>query len=332
MPWTITTPIILWAVISIPVFILLWIFPPKNKLTAIIILSGFFAGSFYFSFAVNWSIINYWLRVLPLILFILLSFRFWRTNRMYYDFELDRKHVTPFLPGKGVSTWVVMIVSLLFLAFFAFMDFRMIPSMGYKGYSGKPVLLFFPARYGMYVVPNGGNGLDGLAMNDVYQDWQGKKTGNPQSMAYAVDMMKMINNRGWVSNGILPNEKQMYESFGDLVFAPCVGTVVYTEDGHADIVNGTPETSLGNHIVFQCFEYYVTVANLKKGSVIVKVGDKVGYKYQIGQVGSSGSPSIPHLRVFTTVGSWDENGTPVPQLFDTGFQFLKRNDIFLPPY
>jgi hypothetical protein len=168
-------------------------------------------------------------------------------------------------------------------------------------------------------------------MNDVYQDWLGRKTGD-SSMAYAVDLMKMRNNRGWVSQGTLPTIKQKYDGYGDMVFAPCVGTVVYIEDGHPDVVLGTPETPLGNRIVIQCFEYYVTVANLKKGSVIVKVGDKLGYEYQIGQMGSSGSPSIPHLRIFTTLGSWDQNGTPVPQLFDTRLRFLMRNDLVLPNY
>jgi len=332
MPWTVTTPLIIWAVIFVPMFILLWIFPPRIKITAFLVFLSFFAANFYFAFAANWSVINYWLRFLPLILTILMFGRLWHANRTYYDYKLDRKHITPSLPGKKPSSWIVLIASLVALALFAYMNFRMLPSVGYWNYTGKPVLLFYPLRYGLYVVPNGGNGLDGLGMNDVYLDWRGRQNGNPQSMAYAVDLMKIRNDRGWISDGLLPNEKQEYESFGELVYAPCVGTVVYMEDGHADIVNGTPETSLGNHLVIHCFEYYVTVANLKKDSIIPKVGDKIGYKYQIGQVGSSGYPSIPHLRIYTTIGSWDENGTPVPQLFDLNMRFLMRNDLVLPAY
>ena len=32
MPWITTTPVLLWAVIFLPAFVLLWIFPPRVKL------------------------------------------------------------------------------------------------------------------------------------------------------------------------------------------------------------------------------------------------------------------------------------------------------------
>jgi hypothetical protein len=108
--------------------------------------------------------------------------------------------------------------------------------------------------------------------------------------------------------------------------------VVYVEDGHTDVILSTPEAPLGNRVVLQCAEYYVTVANLRKDSVIVKVGESINFRVQIGQTGSSGDPPVPHVRVFTTRRSWDENGIPVPQLFDIGFRFHVRNDLTLPDY
>jgi hypothetical protein len=173
--------------------------------------------------------------------------------------------------------------------------------------------------------------MDGIGMNDAYQNFFGVSTGK-KNLVYVVDMVKLKDLSGATSKGILPARHQDYESYSDYVYSPCVGKVVYVEDGHPDQVNRTPENPLGNHVVLQCFEYYVTVANLRKGSVIVKVGDQANYMMQIGLVGSSGSPGIPHLRIFTTTGSYDENGTPVPQIFDLYSRFLVRNDLLLPAY
>jgi hypothetical protein len=212
-----------------------------------------------------------------------------------------------------------------------FVNLRVFQSYNTRNYQGKPVLLFFPLRYGIYVVTNGGNGLDGIGMNDSYQNVLGTKTGEA-SLGYVVDFMRLINNRGQISETVLPARHQDYESYSDLVYAPCFGTVAYVEDGHPDSAFGTPEAPLGNRVVLQCFEYYVTIANLRKNSVIVKVGDNINFLMQIGMVGSSGSPNIPHLRVFTTTGSYDENGTPVPQIFDLYSRFLVRNDLLLPAY
>jgi hypothetical protein len=331
MPWSVTTPIIVWAIISIPIFVLLWIFPPKAKLISVLVFLSYLAGNLYFILVVNWSLINYWLRLLPVILTVVILFRFTRANRTYYDFVTDKRIVTPYMPAKQAAAWAPLVGSLVVLAFFSYFNYRALQSLSYASYQGKPVMLFYPLRYGLYVVTNGGNGLDGLGMNNAYQDWLGRKTGS-LSMAYAVDLMRLENDRGWVSQGILPNVKQAYFGYNDQVYAPCVGTVVKVEDGHPDEVFGTPETPLGNYIVVQCFEYYVTVANFRNGTIIVKEGQEIGFTVQVGQVGSSGSPAIPHLRIFTTTGSWDQNGTPVPQIFDLDQSFHVRNDLVLPRY
>ena len=63
--------------------------------------------------------------------------------------------------------------------------------------------------------------------------------------------MRLINNRGQISKGVLPSRRQDYESYSDKVYAPCFGTVAYVEDGHPDAVFGTPEAPLGNRVVLQ---------------------------------------------------------------------------------
>jgi hypothetical protein len=330
MPWTSLTPIYVWAGIFIPAFVLLMIFPPKVKLTAILAGLAYLSSSLIFVMVVNWSLINYWLRFLPLFLTFVLILRFWRANRTRFIFELDKIWRSPFLP-KGNLPILALAAGILILLASLFVNLRVFQSYSIKNYPGKPVLLFFPLRYGFYVVVNGGDGLNGIGMNDSYQNMFGAKTGNA-SLGYVVDFMRLINNRGQTSKGILPSRRQDYESYSDKVYAPCFGTVAYVEDGHPDSLFGTPEAPLGNRVVLQCFEYYVTIANLRKDSIIVKVGDNINYLMQIGLVGSSGTPNIPHLRVFTTTGSWDENGTPVPQIFDIYSRFLVRNDLLLPGY
>lgn len=332
MPWNTITPFLVWAVIFIPVFFVLMIVPPRVKLTAGVIWLAYLAASLYFIFTVNWALVNYWLRVLPLVLSLILVVRFWRANRAFFDFATNQVRDTPRLPGKSARRVAVLVLAVLVLLLFIPLDLLALRTTGYKSYAGKPALLFYPLRYGMYVVANGGNGLDGLGMNDSYQTWMGQKNPSDHYMAYAVDLMKLRNDRGWVSQGILPSESQAYEGYGDWVYAPCVGVVAYVEDGHPDQTLGTAEAPLGNRVVLKCYEFYVTVANLRYDSILVKTGEPVSFLQQIGLVGSSGAPSIPHIRVFTTLGSWDEKGTPVPQLFDTGFRFLSRNDLMLPGY
>lgn len=331
MTWTSVTPIIIWALISIPAFIFIWLFPPKVKLTAVIVFLSYFAVNFYFVLVVNWSVINYWLRVIPVILSLVFIVRFWLANRKFFDFESSRMVATPFFPKRKPRHLIPLVISIVVLLVAGFFNYMALRSLSYPGYTGEPVLLFYPLRYGLYVVTNGGNGLDGWGMNDVYQDWLGRETGQ-EYMGYAVDFMKIWNDRGWVSKGILPNRMPQYVGFAEQVYAPCVGRVVYVEDGHPDVAMGTPETPLGNRVVLQCFQYYVTIANLRNGTIIVEEGESVNYLRQIGLTGSSGYPSVPHVRVFTTLNSWDENGIPVPQLFDINSRFHVRNDLVLPDY
>ena len=149
-----------------------------------------------------------------------------------------------------------------------------------------------------------------------------------------------MRDRGGVSNGTLPASIHEYDGFRDNVYAPCVGRVVYVEDGYPDVISQTPSSTLGNRVVIQCGEYFVTLANLMNESILVKVGDIVDFQIQIGQIGSSGTPAVPHLFMFVTSDNWDRTGKPVPmllpvlysQIFPENAQYhlFARNDIFIP--
>ena len=316
MPWSSVTPILVWAAIFLPITVVLWIFPPRNWLTVLLTVLAYAAASFYCVLAINWAMVNYWLRLAPVILTIAVTIRM-----------IAQAKNRPFFPRPGIFPLASVFVALAVLVGAVYVDTLVLKSYRYDSYTGQPVLLRYPLRYGMYVITNGGNGLEGLGMSDHYMDWRGQKNGASPATAYGVDMMKM-RFRGWIGDGVMPNSTHKYEGFRDNVYSPCVGKVVFVEDGHPDVALQPASDKLGNRVVIQCYEYYVTLANLMNDSILVEVGQNVDMQNQLGQVGSSGDPAVPHLFIYATTGSWDETGQPVPLSFE--LRFHERNDILIP--
>jgi murein DD-endopeptidase MepM/ murein hydrolase activator NlpD len=78
---------------------------------------------------------------------------------------------------------------------------------------------------------------------------------------------------------------------------------------------------MGNLIVIKCVDNYVTLSNLRNGSIRVKPGDKVNYTLMVAMVGNTTGNSFPHLHIQVNKGSRD--GQPIPMLFDH-FQSVDR--------
>ena len=143
-----------------------------------------------------------------------------------------------------------------------------------------------------------------------------------------------------MSKGTLPSSNFDYNIYEDWVYSPCMGTVVYVEDGHPDLKPfEPPQSKLGNYLVIQCADSFVTLANLKNGTIrnagpALQAGDVIRMNTLVALVGNSGTPSIPHLHIQATRGGWRPGtGTPVPILFDGAYavnQFATRNKIFVP--
>jgi hypothetical protein len=321
MPWISPYPVLIWAIVILPFTAWMWLWKPDNKLFAIFVLVDYGLVALVCFLAINWAVVDYYLRYLNILLFAALILRLRKTA----------KH-SPFLPRATFLSLSMLAISLLILPFAAYYAYRVVQSTSYRSYAGKPVLLLFPVRNGIYVIANGGNGSDGLGMNDAYHDWLGRASGGSQELVYALDIVKMTTG-GTISRGILPGSYLRYEGFQDLVYSPCPGQVVAVEDGHPDLQpfeQGPPAT---NKIVIQCFEFYITLENLRAGSIIYKPGDQVGLGLIIAQVGNPGTATIPHLRVHASVGGWDGSGQGVPMLFEGAFavnRFVTRNTIFIP--
>jgi hypothetical protein len=320
MTWTSITPIIVWAVIVIPLTILIWWKPPTIKLNAILAILGYAMFNLLAYWIINWAILYYYLRFASLILILLVSLR--------VIGELSKR---PFLPkGAGrIAGATLLFVVLFLLGIIAY------PVVRSFSRSGEQVLLFFPLRSGFYIVTNAGNSLEASsATNNHYKNWPGSKIIGPESQALAADIVE-IGIAGLMPKkaSVLPESRFDYHIFTEYVHSPCYGEIIYVEDGHPD-ADLTGETSgIGNFVVMKCVDYYITIGNLKKNSILVKVGDRTSLNTMLGQVGSSGEYPIPHLHIHATQGSWkDGEGAPVSMIFDGAFainNFLTRNKIVL---
>jgi hypothetical protein len=89
-----------------------------------------------------------------------------------------------------------------------------------------------------------------------------------------------------------------YYAFGREVFAPADGTVVEVIEGVHDNTPGSMNeySAAGNCVLIQHRPEEVSVlAHLKRGSIVVRAGDKVKRGQLLGQCGNSGNSSEPHL-------------------------------------
>lgn len=92
-----------------------------------------------------------------------------------------------------------------------------------------------------------------------------------------------------------------YGIYNKDICSPVVGEVIATYDGEDDILPNSDEIiSLEGNFVYIEIEKtktYLLLNHLKKGSVKVKVGEKLNVGDYIGKVGNSGSTSEPHLHI-----------------------------------
>jgi hypothetical protein len=268
---------------------------------------------------INWSIVNFYLSFLPWILTFALILKF--INFHYH---------TPYLPKTKPEKIATILVSILLILIIL----AIVPILRSLVHQGEHVLLALPLREGLYVVTNGGNSLAGRGMNNHMNAWLSQELTPDPAKQYGIDIMRLnIGGNIGVNNDFIPETIQNYEGYADQVYGPCFGQVVYVEDGHPDVGVYEKGTELGNYVVLECADFYITLSNLKKNSIILKPGDQFNLNRMIAQVGNSAEPGLPHLHIHATKGGWkDGEGTPVPMLFESLFavnDFLIRNELLL---
>ena len=105
--------------------------------------------------------------------------------------------------------------------------------------------------------------------------------------------------RGATYRGVGTNNAD-YWAWGRPIVAPAAGTVVEAVDGIRDnrpqVEVENREAPAGNHVVVDLGNgEYALLAHMRKGSVRVRAGDRVGPGDLLGLTGNSGNSSEPHL-------------------------------------
>jgi hypothetical protein len=166
--------------------------------------------------------------------------------------------------------------------------------------------LTFPLRGGSFVIAHGGSTS---AANMYNLD---------ATQRFAVDVMQ-LNGAGMRARGLYPLDPRAYAIFGAQVVSPCDGVVRESVDifhmGAPD-----PKHPLGNHVIVRCGDVDVTLSQLQRDTVKVKLGAQVVRGTELARVGNSGNASEPFLHVFAT-----RNGVAVPARFDG--KWLVRNNV-----
>ena len=120
--------------------------------------------------------------------------------------------------------------------------------------------------------------------------------------------------------------------FGRKIVAPGDGIVADAKDGIEDNIPGKRNTRdiPGNYVVIDHLNgEYSMLAHFKKGSVLVKKGDKLSAGQPIGQCGNSGHSTLPHLHYhLQNTPIWlDGEGLPAQfQNYYSNGKFIQRGE------
>jgi len=250
-----------------------------------------------------WHMVGYWLRPAVFVLFILASIDFFRGLKD-----------APNGPLRGALGWGnVALYS--FLALF----FGVQTAFAVKGRVApdETIDLAFPLLEGVYAVGHGGSAT-AVNYHHAY---------TPQ--AYALDILK-INPFGFRALGLMPDDPERYEIYGDTVASPCDGRVAWVRDGLADSrgPQREPDAPAGNAVALECQGAAVLMAHFAQDSIVVQEGSRVATGDPLGRVGNSGNTSEPHLHIHAVRGRFEGENAEKPGLairFDG--RWLVRGDL-----
>ena len=196
----------------------------------------------------------------------------------------------------GRRRWVTLATHAALALLMAAVAVRAVVGMAVPDSSRIDLACPFPS--GVYLVVSGGNSLllnsHLVTLEPIarYAPWRGQ--------SYGVDLVRLD---GWGrrSEGLLPADPVRYHIHGQVVTAPCSGTVISSVSNRPDMpvpVRDPDRSQLaGNHVLLDCDGIEVLLAHLLHGSVRVSRGDRVMTGETVGVIGNSGNTTEPHLHV-----------------------------------
>lgn len=195
-----------------------------------------------------------------------------------------------------------------------------------KTYQSEPVRLSFPLKSGKYYIMQGGSNF---LSNPFHAAYDLMSFGYGKDVRYAMDIAR-LNEWGNRANTVYSKKLADYAIYNDIVYAPCLGSVLKVKDGVPENVPGTMklEEVYGNHIIIQGPDYRVILAHLRKGTILVKEGDKVIPGHALARLGNSGKSVEPHLHIDAVRNYQEddpESGESAPIVFSGNFYTI--NDI-----
>lgn len=138
-----------------------------------------------------------------------------------------------------------------------------------------------------------------------------------RSQKYAIDIARVGDN-GKLFTGAGKTSQQS-NTWGAPILSPIDGEVTLVVDSLED--DNSKKQLAGNHVTIKLRDsVYVLLAHFMKGSVLVKVGDRVKSGQPIAKAGNSGNTDFPHLhiQVQTTPGYDIKTSRTLPFRFISG--------------
>ena len=297
----------------------LYFWQSRGKYTKIVdailmsLLSGVYTIFVYET--ADWAIYGYyWRYLLPI---------FWLTATISQVISIRKKNH----PESGIVAKNRLRFGRFFISAISFL-FAVFAIWAVSGnfQSGTSVSLSFPLKDGQYYILEGG---DSPLINTTHHALP------PVPQKYALDIIA-IGEFGKRSVGFFPESPDEYYVFGKSVFSPIDGIVTAVVDQYVDSLSAGPKMdeneAYGNRIIIQNDSLEIMLAQLKQGSISVRLGDTIFSGQQIAAVGCSGDVSEPHLHIQATIPAtdarvrqyWDRSGIPM----QFSGRFLVKNDIF----
>lgn len=133
---------------------------------------------------------------------------------------------------------------------------------------------------------------------------------------FAYDLLVLRNGSSYSGDA---SKKENYFCWNQPILAPAAGTVTEAVTDLPDNEPGQtdPAHAAGNHVMLDLGnQEYALLAHLQRGSVQVKVGDKVSVGQLLGRCGNSGNTSEPHLHFHLQNASAFGQGDGLPAFFN----------------